>query len=100
MAADILVTPENLIIEAKNLLANKSELDSIFAEIKNLIAGLVSHWHGETQQAFQNSFNQKEPVFKKFAQDMESFSQFMNKYAYEMQNLETDNKNMAIKLGS
>ena len=100
MAADILVTPENLIIEAKNLLANKSELDSIFAEIKNLIAGLISHWHGETQQAFQNSFNQKEPVFTKFAQDMESFSQFMNKYASEMQTLETNNKNMAIKLGS
>ena len=100
MAVGILLTPENLMNEAKNLLASKSELDSIFAEIKQLISGLVSHWHGETQQAFQNSFSQKEPVFNTFSQDMESFGQFMNKYASDMQNLENANKNMAAKLGA
>ena len=100
MAADILLTPENLESEASNLLGNKATLDSIFNQIAQLIAGLISHWHGETQQAFTDSFNQKRTVFDKFAQDMESFAKFMQKYASEMRELEQGNKNIASKLGA
>ncbi|MBQ3647084.1 MAG: WXG100 family type VII secretion target [Synergistaceae bacterium] len=99
MAADILLTPENLLSEASNLLGNKSNLDSIFSQIANLIASLVEHWHGEAQKAFSDSFQQKRTVFDKFSQDMESFAKFMQKYANEMQQLETNQKNLAGKLG-
>lgn len=98
--ADILVTPENLESEASNLMGHKSNLDSIFSEIKSLISGLISHWHGEAQQAFQDSFNQKEPVFTKFSQDMESFANFMKKYAADMRQAEQDGKSLASRLGA
>ena len=100
MAADILLTPENLESEASKLLGDKSNLDSIFQQIANLIAGLINHWHGETQQAFSDSFNQKRTVFDKFSQDMESFAKFIQKYAQEMRELEQGNKTIASKLGA
>ena len=100
MAGDILLTPENLMDEASKLLANKRALDEVFnSKIANLISGLVEHWHGEAQQAFENSFKQKRTVFDKFSQDMESFSNFMKKYAKDMQDTENNQKNLAGKLG-
>lgn len=98
MAADILLTPENLLSEASSLLGNKSNLDSVFNQIAQLIASLIEHWHGEAQQAFSDSFNQKRTVFDKFSQDMESFANFMKKYAEEMRQLEANQKAMAGKL--
>ena len=100
MATNILVTPENLESEATSLMGNKSTLDSIFSQIASLVSGLVSHWHGETQQAFSESFAQKRTVFDKFSEDMEKFANFMKKYAGDMRQLEQGNKNIASKLGS
>lgn len=100
MAADILLTPENLESEATKLLGEKSNLDSIFQQIAQLIAGLINHWHGETQQAFSDSFNQKRTVFDTFSQDMERFAKFMQNYADKMRQLEQGNKNIASKLGA
>ena len=100
MAADILLTPESLVERANQLLSNKATLDDMFAKIAQLIASLVDHWHGEAQQAFSNSFNQKRTVFDKFSQDIESLANLMKKYAEQMRDLETNQKNMAIKLGS
>ena len=98
MAADILLTPENLLSEASKLMSNKAELDNIFNQIAQLIAGLIEHWHGEAQQAFTNSFNQKRAIFDDFSADMESFARFMEKYAKDMSELENNQKNMASKL--
>ena len=100
MAADILLTPENLMDEASKLSANRQALEQVFnSKIANLISGLVEHWHGEAQQAFTDSFNQKRKVFDKFSQDMESFVNFMKKYASDMQTTENNQKNLAGKLG-
>lgn len=99
MAGEILLTPENLMSEASNLLNYKSALDDIFNQIANLIAGFVSHWHGETQTAFADSFNQKRAVFDKFSQDMASFADFMKTYAISMQDTEKGNANRARSLG-
>ncbi|MBR0316836.1 MAG: WXG100 family type VII secretion target [Synergistaceae bacterium] len=100
MAADILLTPENLLSEASNLLTHKASLDDIFNQIANLIAGLINHWHGEAQQAFSESFTQKRAVFDDFSLDMESFAKFMEKFANDMQELERNRKTLASKLGS
>ena len=99
MAADILLTPENLLSEASNLLQCKSELDNIFTQIANLIAGFINHWHGEAQQAFTESFNQKKTVFDKFSEDMAKFADFMKTYANSMQDTEKGNANKARALG-
>ena len=97
---DILLTPENLLSEASNLLNCKSQMDEIFGQIASLIAGLVDQWHGEAQQAFSDSFNQKKTVFEKFAEDMAAFAKFMQDYANKMKETEQNNKTMASKLGS
>ena len=100
MAADILLTPENLQNEAANLLKNKSTLDGVFNQIATLVSGLISHWHGETQQAFQNSFTQKKTtVFDKFSEDMASFAYFMKMYAGSMENKEKELAGRAVNLG-
>ena len=99
MAADILLTPENLQSEASTLLSNKSTLDGIFQQIASLISSLVEHWHGETQQAFQDSFTQKRTVFDKFSEDMQKFAEFMKSYATSMQDTEKGNANKARSLG-
>ncbi len=98
MATTILLTPENLIAEAGKLMANKNTLDDIFKGMADLINNLVSHWHGETQQAFTESFTQKRAIFDDFSDDMASFSNFMKKYANEMEQLEQGNKVIAQKL--
>ena len=100
MAADILLTPESLIERASQLMSNKATLDDMFNKIAQLVSSLVDHWHGEAQQAFSNSFNQKRVIFDKFSQDIEGLANFMKDYAQKMQELETDQKNMAVKLGS
>ena len=100
MAAEILLTPENLESEASSLLSSKSALDSMFSQIANLVAGMVSHWHGETQTAFSDSFTQKRAVFDKFSEDMQRFAEFMKKYANDMRQTEQGNKAIASKLGA
>ena len=99
MAGEILLTPENLMSEAANLLNCKSSLDDIFSQIANLIAGLVSHSRGEAMTAFTESFNQKRAVFDKFSQDMAEFANFMKTYATSMQDTEKGNANRARSLG-
>ena len=100
MAQDILLTPENLQAEANNLRGNKSTLDGIFQQTVSLITGLLEHWHGEAQQSFTESFNQKKPVFDKFSEDMESFAKFMESYATSMQDAEKGSANRARSLGA
>ena len=100
MANDILVTPENLKTEADKLLKHNETLNSIFNQIASTVSGLISHWHGQTQEAFQQSFTQKKTnVFDKFSEDMATFAYFMKAYAGSMENKESDLKAKAANLG-
>ena len=99
MAADILLTPESLLQEYANLLKNKAALDQVVEDIANsIIKQLIGHWQGEAQQAFENSFNQKKAAFDKFSEEMQTFADFIKKYADEMKQLEEAQKAKAAQL--
>ena len=82
---EILLTPDLLREEAGKLTNQKNELDSAVQQIQSLVSSLESGWHGKTQQAFVNSFNEKKSVYDKFSNDMMAFITFMNDYASQME---------------
>lgn len=95
----IKITPETLESQAKQLRSYKEQHESTYGQIKNLVNNLVNDWQGEAQSAFQNSFTQKDTVFKQFAQEMENFAQFMDNAANVMRQTEEGLKARAQQLG-
>ena len=95
----IKITPETLESQAKQLRSYKDQHESTYGQIKTLVNNLVNDWQGEAQSAFQNSFTQKDTVFKQFAQEMENFAQFMDRAAQTMRQTEEQLKAGAQQLG-
>ena len=82
---EISLTPETLRSEASKLGNQRTQLDDAVNKIKTLVQGLEAGWHGKAQQAFVNSFNEKETVYRKFSEDMGAFQAFMEGYAASME---------------
>ncbi|MBQ3647085.1 MAG: WXG100 family type VII secretion target [Synergistaceae bacterium] len=82
---EILLTPELLRSEAGKLGTERTNLDEAVNKIKSLVDSLESGWHGKAQQAFVNSFREKETVYRKFSEDMGAFQAFMQGYASSME---------------
>lgn len=95
---EILLTPELLESEAAKLLQIKDRLDQAFQVIASLIGNLVNGWHGQAQQAFVSSFENKKPTYTQFAQDMERFAEFMRTYAAHMQDADAGSAQRAAAL--
>lgn len=83
---EIQLTPEMLRSEADKMNSQKDQLTDTVIKIKTLVDSLESGWHGQAQQAFVNSFNEKKTVYDKFAEDMLGFATFMKGYAAAMEN--------------
>ena len=86
---EIQLTPEMLRSEAQKMNSQRDQLTDTVNKIKTLVDSLESGWHGQTQQAFVNSFNEKKTVYDKFAEDMGGFATFMTNYAAAMENADT-----------
>ena len=86
--AKIMMTPENLREQAKTLRGKKAEHEQLYSQIKDHVRNIVSVWEGQSQQAFLDSFNQRNAQFRKFAEDLEQFAQLMDTAATEMANAE------------
>ena len=87
---EILLSPDTLRSEASKMDSQREQLTDIVMKIKTLVDGLEAGWHGSAQQAFVNSFNDKKPVYDKFAEDMLAFSTFMKQYADAMESTENN----------
>ena len=94
----IQITPETLQGQAKDLRGKKTQHEDVYQQIKQLVASLEQEWQGEAQQAFYNSFAQKEPLFRQFAEEMEKFAQLMEQVAERMRASEEENKAAAQRL--
>jgi WXG100 family type VII secretion target len=90
--ATIKITPEDLEAKASDLRKRKDEHSQIYTQITQLVNDIVSVWEGESQKAFQSSFQSKDPTFKKFAEDIEAFAQLMNTAATRMRDTEAELK--------
>ena len=83
---EILLTPDMLRDEAGKLTSQKTQLDEAVAAIANLVASLEAGWHGKAQQAFVNSFKEKEAVYRRFSNDdLTAFIKFLTDYASAME---------------
>ena len=96
--AVIKITPDLLEGQAKDLRGKKTNHEDIYQQIKQLVGSLEQEWHGETQKAFYNSFNQKETVFRQFAEEMERFAVFMEQAAQRMRQADEELKAQAQQL--
>jgi WXG100 family type VII secretion target len=94
----IKITPETLEAQARDLRNKKAEHEQVYAGIKQLVTALVSEWQGEAQKAFQDSFTQKDVVFKQFSEEMEKFAQFMDQASQKMRATEEELKSQAKQL--
>ena len=94
----IKITPELLEGQAKDLQSKKANHEDIYQQIKQLVTSLTAEWQGETQQAFSDSFAQKDVTFRQFSEEMEKFAQFMNQAAARMRATEEELKAQAQKL--
>ena len=86
--AKIEITPETLESQANQLNTLKGQHEEVYNKIKSLVSDVSSEWKGEANAAFVQSFQTNEAVFKKFAEDVESFRQRMVTAAQEMRQAE------------
>jgi WXG100 family type VII secretion target len=86
--AKINITPEMLNDKSTKLRQHKEEHVTAYNQIKQLVGDITSVWEGDSQKAFQESFNQKDREFVKFADEIEQFAQLMNDAARQMQDTE------------
>jgi len=82
--AKIRITPETLESQAKELRGKKDQHTQIYESIKTHVGNLVNEWEGQAQQAFLDSFRQRDAQFRKFAEDIETFATLMDTAAREM----------------
>lgn len=86
---EILLTPEMLRSEAEKMNSQREQMTDVVNKIKALVDSLESGWHGQTQQFFVNSFNEKKTIYDKFAEDMLAFATFMKNYAAAMESADS-----------
>ena len=98
MAAEILVTPERLEEESRNLSNCKSEHDNSLAEMDNIVNGLLQYWRGEAQDAFATSFRNKRKTFEEFSLNLEDFVRYLNDFAMIMRDQEKLQVGKALSL--
>lgn len=99
MAERIRLTPEGLNEAAGNLANGKADNESIINECSGLVTGLLGAWHGEAQDAFVTSFNQKKATFEEFTRDMDIFINFLKRTANDFETVEKQGVKEAINLG-
>ena len=88
----IKITPETLDDRARELQKLKDQHNQVYAQITKLVNNVVDIWEGDAQTAFRNTFQQRDPVFKKFAEDADAFAKLMNMAAQRMRETEAELK--------
>ena len=100
MAQKIMLTPEQLQQEARNLEKAANENDNLINSVSKLVEGLLSGWEGEAQRAFTNSFNTKKQTFLKLSEETRKLATKVNSFAANMQAKEHDRKGKAENLAN
>lgn len=96
--ATIRITPETLDSQAQKLDGLRTDHENLYRQIQDLVIGLASEWEGEANKTFTESFQSNDAAFKKFSQDIESFSKRMKTAAETMRQAEADVKNKMAQM--
>ncbi len=84
----IKLTPEEMQQESRDLQNSKVQNDEAIKRLDQIVNGLLSHWRGDAQTAFVNSYNQKRNGFLAFSRDIETLARFVSKFSGDMANKE------------
>jgi len=86
--AQIIMTPETLLEQAKTLRSKKAQQEQLYQDIRSQVQNITSVWKGKSQEAFWASFDARDKQFRQFAEDIEAFARLMDTAANEMQQTE------------
>ncbi len=94
----IKLTPELLEEGASKLKDANAKNEDVINRLDNLMANLVNDWEGEAQAAFRDSYARKRETFQSVSVDMQTFVEFLNRFADIMRQEEQRQRDKAAGL--
>ena len=96
----ILLTPEELVSEARSLKSAADTQNTVIRELDSIVNGLLSQWTGDAQREFVSSYNNKKKTFQKMVELMTELAKDITNFAQNMGSMEAQYTNGAKKLGA
>ena len=95
MAKEIMVTPEALRAQARQVRALGDADRNTIRRLTNLVQTLTVAWNGPSQVAFVEKYMSMQPTVESFHKAIEDFAKLMDEHAGRM---ESTDRNLAIKI--
>jgi len=86
--ATILVTPDRLEEDARQVRLIRDAHDNEMARFRKLVDGLSAEWKGGAHDAYVAQFNGMQGTFEKFSETVGEYALFMENYAKRMRELD------------
>lgn len=90
MANEILVTPEELRMQARQIRALKAADTNIMWRLTMLVRTLTVAWNSPSQAAFVQKYMSMQPTVESFHQAIEEFAVLMDEHADRMEGVDRD----------
>ncbi len=90
MANEIMLTPDELRAQARQIRAYKENQKSVMNRITNLVQTLSAVWKGPAQTAFVQKYMGMQPTYNSFQQAIEEFAALLEQHADRMENVDRD----------
>lgn len=98
MAKEILVTPEELRRQAKQIRMLENADKNVMWNLTRLVQTLTVAWNSPSQVAFVNKYMSMQPTVESFHQAIVEFAVLMEKHADRMEKADQDMANKINKL--
>ena len=98
MAKEILVTPEELRRQAKQIRMLENADKNVMWNLTRLVQTLTVAWNSPSQVAFVNKYMSMQPAVESFHQAIEELALLMERHADRMEKVDQDMANKINKL--
>ena len=98
MANEIMLTPDELRAQARQIRAYKENQKSVMNRITNLVQTLSAVWKGPAQTAFVQKYMSMQPTYNSFQQAIEEFAALLEQHADRMEKVDRDMAGRISKL--
>ena len=90
MANEIMLTPDELRAQARQIRVYKENQKSVMSRITNLVQTLSAVWKGPAQTAFVQKYMSMQPTYNSFQQAIEEFAMLLEEHADRMEKVDRD----------
>lgn len=90
MANEIMLTPDELRAQARQIRVYKENQKSVMSRITNLVQTLSAVWKGPAQTAFVQKYMSMQPACNSFQQAIEEFAMLLEEHADRMEKVDRD----------